>query len=208
VLPAFRRLETDAEFGDRLSHGDHGPIPITPYLEHDPSEVHAAALRAFDALGYPAVEDQNDPLALGVGRMPMSSRSGKRVTALDAYLPPDWRSPSLAIRPDSPVDRVLQNAGRATGVRLVDGTEISADAVVLAAGTYGSPAILMRSGVAIVTCSQQPRSMRTVRFGEPCRQGDLRASLRHRRVQAFRYADVIRLGPETTHNGPQHRTWE
>jgi choline dehydrogenase-like flavoprotein len=147
VLRAFRRLETDAEFGDRLSHGDHGPIPITRYLEHEPSEIHSAALRAFDALGYPAVEDQNDPLAVGVGRMPMSARSGKRVTALDAYLPPDWRSPSLAIRPDSPVDRVLQDAGRATGVRLVDGTEISADTVVLAAGTYGSPAILMRSGI-------------------------------------------------------------
>jgi choline dehydrogenase len=147
VLPAFRRLEADAEFGDRPWHGDHGPIPITRYLDDEPSEIHGAALRAFDALGYPAVEDHNEPQAMGVGRMPMSSRSGQRVTALDGYLPPDWRSPRLTVRPGAEVARLLMDGGRATGVRLLDGTEIRADAVVLAAGTYGSPTILMRSGI-------------------------------------------------------------
>jgi choline dehydrogenase len=147
VLPAFRRLEADAEYGDSHWHGDHGPIPITRYPEYEPSLIHAAALRAFEALGYPAVEDHNDPNAVGFGRMPMSSCAGERVTAVDAYLPPEWLSPRLTVRPDSPVDRVMVDAGRATGVRLVDGTEIDADAVVLAAGTYGSPAILMRSGI-------------------------------------------------------------
>ena len=147
VLPAFRRLEADADYGNRPWHGDHGPIPITRYLEHQPSEIHAAALQAFAALGHPAVEDHNDPEAVGVGRMPMSSRSGQRVTALDAYLPPEWSSPRLTVRPGSAVARVLLDARRATGVRLLDGTEIRADAVVLAAGTYGSPPILMRSGI-------------------------------------------------------------
>ena len=96
VLPAFRRLETDAEYGNRPWHGDHGPIPITRYLDHEPSEIHAAALQGFDALGYPAVEDHNAPEAGGVGRMPMSSSSGRRVTALDAYLPPESQPPRLA----------------------------------------------------------------------------------------------------------------
>ena len=147
VLPAFRRLEADAEYGSGQWHGDHGPIPITRYPEHEPSEIHAAALRAFAGLGHPAVEDHNDPRAVGVGRMPMSSRSGQRVTALDAYLLPEWSSPSLTIRPNSAVDRILLEAGRARGVRLLGGTEIRADAVILAAGTYGSPSILMRSGI-------------------------------------------------------------
>jgi len=87
VLPTFRRLEADVDYGSRPWHGDHGPIPITRYLEHEPSEIHAAALRAFAALGYPAVDDHNEPEVVGVGRMPMSSRSGQRVTALDACLP-------------------------------------------------------------------------------------------------------------------------
>ncbi len=147
VLPAFRRLEADAQYGDRPWHGDHGPIPISRYLDREPSDIHAAALRAFDALGYPGVDDHNAPEAVGVGPMPMSSRSGQRVTALDAYLPPEWRSSRLTVRPGSSVARVVLDAGRATGVRLLDGTEIRADAVVLAAGTYGSPSILMRSGI-------------------------------------------------------------
>jgi choline dehydrogenase len=79
--------------------------------------------------------------------MPMSSRSGERVTSLDAYLPAGFSSPSLTARPDSTVDRVILDARRAIGVRLVDGTDIHADAVILAAGTYGSPSILMRSGI-------------------------------------------------------------
>src|SRR5262245_56091663 len=32
VLPAFRTLEADADFGDRPWHGDHGPLPVTRYL--------------------------------------------------------------------------------------------------------------------------------------------------------------------------------
>jgi choline dehydrogenase len=147
VLPAFRRLEADAEFGGDASHGDRGPIPITRYPALQHSEIHAAALEAFDAMGFPTVEDHNLPAAVGVGAMPMSSRDGVRVTSADAYLAPDRRPSNLAIRADSPVAKVVLNASRATGVVLVDGTEIRAEWVFLAAGTYGSPPILMRSGI-------------------------------------------------------------
>ena len=147
VLPAFRRLEADAEYGDRPMHGQDGPIPITRYLDHQLSEIHAAALEAFAALGYPAIEDHNDGESVGVGRVPMSSRAGQRVTSLDGYLPLDLSIPHLTVRPDTPVARVLLEGGRATGVQLVDGTEIHADTVILSSGTYGSPTILMRSGI-------------------------------------------------------------
>ncbi len=146
VLPAFRRLEDDAEFGDDPWHGKDGPIPITRYPELSPSPIHAAATDAFAAAGFPSVQDHNRPDALGAGRMPMSSRGGARVTALDGYLGSAGR-PSLTIRPDSMVAAVLLQGGRATGVRLVDGTVIRAGRIVLSAGTYGSPTILMRSGI-------------------------------------------------------------
>ena len=54
---------------------------------------------------------------------------------------------TLRIDPDRQVDTVLITNGRALGVRLVDGTEIGAESVILSAGTYGSPSILMRSGI-------------------------------------------------------------
>lgn len=147
VLPAFRRLEADAEFGDEAWHGDRGPIPVTRYPELEPSEIHTAALEAFHAIGVPPVADHNAPGAVGVGRMPMSSRRGLRVTSVDAYLRPERQSPNLAIRADAAVAAIVVDANRTTGVRLVDGSFVHADWIVLAAGTYGSPAILMRSGI-------------------------------------------------------------
>lgn len=147
VLPAFRRIEADADFGSDPWHGDQGPIPISRYPELEPSPIHAAAVEALTASGFRTVDDHNAPGAVGVGRMPMSSRRGERVTTVDAYLSPDRQPPNLAIRADAIVATVIVEAGRATGVTLVDGTEIRADWIVLAAGTYGSPAILMRSGI-------------------------------------------------------------
>jgi choline dehydrogenase len=145
VLPVFRRIESDAEFGGRPWHGDAGPLPITRYPDLAVSDIHAAALRAMDGLGFPAVEDHNAPDAVGLGRMPFSARGGARVTTADAFLPID--RPNLEIRADAPVASVAIEGDRATGVRLVDGTEIRADRVVVAAGTYGSPPLLLRSGI-------------------------------------------------------------
>jgi choline dehydrogenase len=155
VLPTFRRLETDAEFGSTAWHGDRGPIPITRYPDRRRSAIHEAALDAFAAIGFPVVDDHNEPGAVGVGPMPMSSRDGVRVTSADAYLPLDAEPPDgeaaqparPAIRAESEVATVLVRDGRAVGVRLIDGTEIHAGEVILAAGTYGSPSILMRSGI-------------------------------------------------------------
>lgn len=146
VLPFFKRLETDTEFGDRPWHGDHGPLPSTRYFDLEHTAIVAAAVQALEAAGVPSVDDHNRPGAVGVGRMPMNSRSGRRVTTADAYLPAT-SAPNLTIRADALVDRVLFDGSAARGVRLADGTEIEAGQVVLSAGTYGSPAILMRSGV-------------------------------------------------------------
>ena len=147
VLPAFRRLEADAEFGDRPWHGQDGPIPITRYPEVERSPIHQAALEAALVSGFAAVDDHNAPDAIGVGPFPMSARGGRRVTTLDGYLGSDHRLERLEIRADAPVDRVELEAGRAVAVRLADGQRIATAAVVLAAGTYGSPAILQRSGI-------------------------------------------------------------
>lgn len=147
VLPYFTRLETDADFGDQPWHGDRGPMPIRRYLEHDLTEVAAVGLRAMETLGFPLVEDHNQPGAVGVGRMPMTSRAGVRSTTADAYLPAVGARPNLSIRANAPVADVMLEGVRAMGVRLLDGTSIRARSVVLCGGTYGSPPILLRSGI-------------------------------------------------------------
>ena len=147
VLPYFKRLEADADFGDQTWHGDEGPIPITRYLDIPPTDAGIAALSAFELVGFRLIEDHNEPWAVGAGRMPMSTSDGQRVTTADAYLPLGGTPPNLTIRPDTHVADVVLNGTRATGIRLLDGTIIEANWIVVSAGTYGSPPILMRSGI-------------------------------------------------------------
>ncbi|HEX5014247.1 MAG TPA: GMC family oxidoreductase [Candidatus Limnocylindrales bacterium] len=146
VLPYFRRFEADEDFGDRPWHGNLGYLPINRYLDVELTEAHAAAVAAAEAIGFSPVDDHNQPGALGVGRMPMNSVIGVRVSAT-AYLDVPELAGSLDVRADSPVDRVVIEGGRATGVRLVDGSVIEAATIVVAGGTYGSPLVLMRSGI-------------------------------------------------------------
>jgi choline dehydrogenase len=147
VLPAFRTLETDIEFADRPWHGSDGPIPVSRYPALPRTQIHAAGIEALRAVGFETVEDHNDGTSVGVGPMPMSVRDGSRVTTWNAYLGDRHRPPNLEIRTAAEVDRVVLDGGRAVGVRLVDGSDVHADTVILAAGTYGSPSILMRSGI-------------------------------------------------------------
>jgi choline dehydrogenase len=147
VLPYFVRLETDLDFGDRPWHGSRGPIPSTRQLDSELTEVGTAALDALAAYGFPWVADHNEPGAVGAGRMPMNVLAGRRVTVTDAYLPLGGTPANLSIRPEAHVDRLVFDGGRAVGVRLADGTVVEAGRVVLCAGVYGSPTILLRSGI-------------------------------------------------------------
>ncbi len=72
---------------------------------------------------------------------------GRRASVNDVYLEPARSRPNLVIRGGVLVDRVLLHGRRAVGVRLADGTEIEAGAVIVCAGAIHSPAILLRSGI-------------------------------------------------------------
>lgn len=147
ALPWFCRLERDLEFGDQPWHGATGPIPITRYPDAELTEAAQAGLAAIERCGFPVVDDLNRPGAVGAGRMPMNALDGRRVTTADAYLPRSQTRPNLVIRADSEVSSVEVEKGAASAVRLCDGTRIEAGHVILCAGTYGSPAILLRSGI-------------------------------------------------------------
>ena len=134
VLPCFRRVERDLEFAMAPWHGDAGPLPISRYPEAPRAPVHRATVAALVASGFAPIEDMNAPDAVGVGPMPMSSIDGRRVSASDAYLAAAERPPNLIVRPDSEVIAIVVRDGAARGVRLVDGTLVEADEVVLSRG--------------------------------------------------------------------------
>ena len=77
---------------------------------------------------------------------PVNAVGAARWNAAFAYLDEARGRDNLSIRADALVDRVLLAGDRATGVTTTAG-ELRADTVVLTTGAYGSPGILLRSGI-------------------------------------------------------------
>lgn len=103
--------------------------------------------------------------------------SGRRVSTNDAYLDPARARANLTVRGDALVDRILLDGRRAVGVRLADGTELDADAVVVSAGAIHSPAILLRSRVDVsgigAGLQDHPSFPLGIRLREPAAPGTL-----------------------------------
>jgi choline dehydrogenase len=112
---------------------------------------HRACLDAAPAAGFPVVPNINDvDLDLGIAIGPINVAEGVRWNAAFAYLDPVRHLTNLTIRGDTLIDRVVLDRGRAVAVDAVgpDGRErIEADEIILCGGAYGSPLILLRSGI-------------------------------------------------------------
>jgi choline dehydrogenase len=109
--------------------------------------VQQAFLDAAAALRFPSVEDHNAPGVMGAGPLPLNSIDGVRQSAAVTYLAEARHRCNLTVMADAEVDRLVLEHGAARGARLTDGQVVRAPLVVLSAGAYGSPAILLRSGV-------------------------------------------------------------
>lgn len=147
LLPYFRRAESDPFAGPY--HGSDGPVPVSRMGEDDASAIDRAFEGAANALGFPRIADLNGAPSQqpGVGPAPKNVAGDVRMNAAFTYLAGVRNRPNLQIVPDALVDRVLIEAGRAVGVRLADGREWRGREVVLCGGAFGSPAVLMRSGI-------------------------------------------------------------
>jgi choline dehydrogenase len=113
----------------------------------DGEPAQAPFLQACEALGHEILADHNAPGAIGAGRLPLNEVGGVRQSTALTYLRAARRRSNLTVHADRQVERVLVEDGRAIGVQLVDGDRIHADQVVLCAGAFGSPTLLMRSGI-------------------------------------------------------------
>jgi choline dehydrogenase len=108
-----------------------------------------AFLESTVAGGVPQTDDLDDlDGGMGCASEPMNVVDGLRWNAAFAYLDP-VRS-LVEIWGGAVVDRVLIESGRAVGVRTIVGGrphDVRSEVVVLAAGAYGTPEILLRSGI-------------------------------------------------------------
>jgi choline dehydrogenase len=147
LLQYFKRAENDP-IGGPL-HGTTGPVPISRTHDDEITPVDQAFIAAAEALGFPAVDDHNEgPIQRpSIGPPPKNVADGMRMNGAFTYLAPNRSRPNLTIVPNTLVDRILVENGRAVAVLTADRRVIHAGEVILCAGAFGSPAILMRSGV-------------------------------------------------------------
>ena len=158
VLPIFKRAEHNERGADAF-HGTGGPLNVRDLTSPNPFVPHFIA--AGREAGYPINADFNGAEQEGIGHYQVTHQHGERFSAAKAYLTPHLGRPNLTVITDALVCRVVldEEAGqspravaveyRASGgrgplqlARCRDGGE-----VVLSAGAFGSPQLLMLSGI-------------------------------------------------------------
>jgi choline dehydrogenase len=144
LLPYFRMVERDLDFTDEW-HGRDGLIPVSRPRATELTPVQRAFIDSCVAAGYPPIADHNAAGAHGAGPMPFNQLDGVRQSTALTYLAEARKRPNLTVRGEVLVEKVLLSGTRVTGVQLAEPTE--ADLVLLAAGAYGSPSLLQRSGI-------------------------------------------------------------
>jgi 5-(hydroxymethyl)furfural/furfural oxidase len=150
VLPYFKKLEDDLDFGDRSYHGRGGPIPVWRTPQDRWGGTDRALRDVCLDLGYGWCEDHNAPTGTGVSPYAMNRRDDARVSTNDGYLEPARGRANLRIVGDALIDRVEFAGNRAVAVRVrtrEGWTRVEGGEMILCAGAIHSPAILMRSGV-------------------------------------------------------------
>ncbi len=148
VLPYFKRSE-DNERGESEFHGVGGPLAVSESRSMHP--FIDAQLEAAVAAGYELIDDLNVDRPEGVSRFQLTQRNGMRCSAADAFLHPAASRPNLEVTSGVFVERILFEGDRAVGVELVtNGVRETVRAereVIVSAGTYHSPVLLMLSGI-------------------------------------------------------------
>ncbi|WP_326553381.1 GMC family oxidoreductase [Micromonospora sp. NBC_01813] len=148
MLPYFVGCE-DNERGASAHHGTGGPLPVAESRSRNP--MAAAFVRAAVEAGFPANDDFNGPSQDGFGFYQVNQRNGRRCSAAAAYLHPSAARPNLTVRTRTHAHRVLVEGGRACGVRVQRYDEVvdirAQREVIVAAGAYNSPQLLMLSGI-------------------------------------------------------------
>jgi choline dehydrogenase-like flavoprotein len=125
------------------------PIPLHTTLPNEWGNVDRALVDAATGLGFERRDDLSTaPLALrGVGAVSLTCIGGRRASVNDIYLEPARPRVNLEIRGNSAVDRLNVNEKKIVGVRLANGSDIDADAVVVCAGAIATPQILLRTKI-------------------------------------------------------------
>ena len=149
VLPYFKKAEHNECFGANAYRGTGGPLNVS-YLR-SPSPINKAFIKACHEQGIPSNPDYNGEFQFGVSPGQVTQKGGERWNAARAYVDPHRHQDNLCVITHAHAAQILMEGKRAVGVRyMVKGVSHEVRArkeVVLAGGAFGSPQLLMLSGI-------------------------------------------------------------
>ena len=148
LLNSYVTLEGNQRLNNKY-HGINGPLKVS-----DPKYVVKGTdlyIKTMQGLGLPFNSDFNDGNQYGVGLMQLTTNYGKRCSAVDAFIDPIRDNNKLNIKLKSIVTKIIIEKNKAIGVEVFEKGKINKyfanNEVIITAGTYISPKILMHSGI-------------------------------------------------------------
>ncbi len=148
VLPYFKKSE-HREMGADKYHAQGGPLNVTTL--QTPNPVCDVFLKAADQLQLPKTDDFNGAQFEGTGRYEVTQKDGQRHSAASAYLSPHLERANLHVFTNAYTTKIVFENKKAVGVQCQIGgkprTILAKREVLLCGGAFGSPQILMLSGV-------------------------------------------------------------
>jgi len=148
VLPYFRRSEANNRLADEY-HGTDGPLAASDLVS--PHPLSRAFVLAAQQAGLVYNPDFNGAEQAGCGVYQVTQRDARRCSAAVAYLHPAIKRGNVDVVTDALATRVVVENGRATGVEYrARGKLQTAHAqqeVVICSGAFGSPKLLLLSGI-------------------------------------------------------------
>lgn len=153
VLPYFLKSEGNSR-GISDFHSANGPLQVTD--QHSPHAISHAFVKAMGSIQVPENTDFNGPEQTGAGLFQVTQfhngpRKGRRCSAAAAYLHPVLHRPNLTVLTGAVAERIVIEDRRAKGLILRHNhrrlTIMARREVILSAGAFGSPQLLMLSGI-------------------------------------------------------------
>ncbi|MFO6446838.1 GMC family oxidoreductase [Erythrobacter sp. NE805] len=148
VLPYFKRAEANERGGDEW-HGAGGPLFVEDQKHANPASH--AFVEAAAALQLRTNPDFNGARQEGFGLYQVTQHKGERWSAARAYVEPIRDQGNVSVRTDTLVEKLVIEGGRVTGVQVrrrgKRETLLARRGVILSAGAFNSPQILMLSGI-------------------------------------------------------------
>jgi choline dehydrogenase len=149
LLPYFLRAEDNPDYADSPYHNVGGAMRVS-FMPRT-NVLCEAFNAAMDSLGFAHCPDFNVPEPEGYGYRQGTIHDGRRVSTASAYLRPALARGNLTLLTNTATRSVILDGMRATGVEVQTPAGIqklhAAHEVILSAGAFHSPHILLHSGI-------------------------------------------------------------